>query len=68
MNTGEETTLKTRLTDDLIPEWKDQQNFRAPRHDEDLTFDRHLIGFGNYQSQEWYFIFSDGERSECRTN
>jgi len=56
------------LTDDLIPEWKDQQNFRAPRHDEDLTFDRHIIGFGNYQSQEWYFIFSDGERSECRTN
>lgn len=27
-----------------------------------------MIGFGNYNSKEWYFVFNDGERSVCKTN
>ena len=59
-------SLKIRLSEDLIPEWKERQELQIP-YEEDLSYDRHIVGFGHYKSLEWYFIFSDGERSQCRT-
>jgi hypothetical protein len=35
---------------------------------DELSYDKYIIGFGHFNSTEWYFVFSDGERSECKTN
>ena len=59
--------LRTRLSEDLIPEWKLKQDVEIP-YSEYLSYDRFIIGFGNFESTEWYFIFNDGERSVCDTN
>ena len=61
-----EPFLKTRMTDDLLPEWKQKQDFLFPI--EELKFEEHIIGFGNFTTTEWYFIFSDGVRSDFRSN
>lgn len=59
--------LKTRLTQDLLPEKKQDQDFHSPV-DKELSYYKQISGFSNYESKwQWDFVYSDGTRTSPMT-
>lgn len=56
---------QNRLTEHYLPEKVKSQDFESPRANQ-LSWDRHIIGIGDYGNLQFYFIFNDNSHTELQ--
>lgn len=56
---------KNRTTDHYLPEKVKTQDFESPDALK-LSWDKHIIGIGDYGNLQFYFIFNDNSQTELQ--